>query len=388
MVDEGAHEGVDIVVVGRGRQHQAVIAEGVFHSLSHIVAGQVSDDDLGAAFLFQKSGELFHSLFCVAVDGGVGDQDALILRGVGGPLVIEIDIITQILGEDRAVQRADDLDIQCRGFLEQVLGLQAVFADNAEIIAARFACPVFLLDIEGSEFAEAVRGEEDLVRAVIGDHDFRPVDHGSKDEIQYMRAQLELVAVLDDQLLHGGIKVKELSHEGKGLGVSDYSRVGIDIEEIEDICGVVRLHMLHDQVIGLTAAQDFAELSEPLICKFYIHGIHDGDLLVHDDVGIVGHAVGDYILALKQIDDMIVDTDVLDRICDLHIWSSPFLWNTVKALQIQEFVCGGDRGQPQYRRCIARPQVLFYCSWLRHRQHRAFPRSFCAWRRKVSCHGV
>ena len=203
-----------------------------------------------------------------------------------------------------------------------------------------------------------------------------------------MRAQLELVAVLDDQLLHGGIKIKELSHEGKGLGVSDYSRVGIDIEEIEDICGVVRLHMLHDQVIGLTAAQNFAEFSEPLICKFYIHGIHDGDLLVHDDVGIVGHAVGDYILALKQIDDMIVDTDVLDRICDLHIWSSPFLWNTVKALQIQKFVRGGDRGQPRYRRCIARPQVLFYCSWLRHRQHRASPRSFCAWRRKVSCHGV
>ena len=81
---------------------------------------------------------------------------------------------------------------------------------------------------------------------------------------------------------------------------------------------MIGLHVLHDQIIRLSAVQDFLQITEPLIGKFHVHSVHDSDLLVHDDIGIVCHAERDNILTFKQVDLMIIDADILDRICNLH----------------------------------------------------------------------
>ena len=71
-------------------------------------------------------------------------------------------------------------------------------------------------------------------------------------------------------------------------------------------------------MIRLSAAQDFLQIAQPLVGESGVDRVHDGDLLVHDDIGVVSHAQGDNILTLEQVDIMIVDADILDRICDLH----------------------------------------------------------------------
>ena len=319
MLDECVHEGEDAVVVGCGRQNQTVIAESILNSLGHIVAGKIRDNNLLAAFLLKKLCQFHNGLFGIAVDRSVGDQNTFVLGCVGRPFVIEVDVIAQIFVKHGAVQRADDPDVETGGLFEQVLGLQTILAYDAEIVAAGFACPAFgILYVIGTELAEAVCGEEDFVGAVISDHDFRPVHHGRKDKVQDVGTQLQLVAVLDDQLFHSGIQVKELSHEGKGLCVAHDSGVGVGGQEIHDIGGVVGLHVLHDQIIRFSAAQDFLYVAQPFIGKSGVHSIHDDDLLVQDHVGIVGHAEGNHILTLEQVDIMIVDADIFDRICDLH----------------------------------------------------------------------
>ena len=96
--------------------------------------------------------------------------------------------MSQIFLQYRAVQRADGLNVQSGSLFKDSLYLRAVFADNADIIAAGFVIPVFL-HIQGAELSEAVCGEEYFVCAVICHHNFRPVNHRSKHKSQLMASK-------------------------------------------------------------------------------------------------------------------------------------------------------------------------------------------------------
>ena len=75
---------------------------------------------------------------------------------------------------------------------------------------------------------------------------------------------------------------------------------------------MIRFHVVHDQIIRLAAAQRLIKLVQPFAGEALIDGIHDGNFFIEDDVGIIGHAVGNGILSLKKINIMIVNADVAD----------------------------------------------------------------------------
>ena len=77
--------------------------------------------------------------------------------------------------------------------------------------------------------------------------------------------------------------------------------------------------MLHDQIVRLSVAQDRCQICKPLLTEMLIHSVHDSDLFIHDDIGIVCHSERYYVLSLEQIDLVIVNSDVFDIICYLHI---------------------------------------------------------------------
>ena len=87
------------------------------------------------------------------------------------------------------MQGADNLNIESRRFFQEALNLHAIFAYNAEVVAARLAGPV-LVCVQGAEFAEAVGGKENLVFDVVGNHDLRPVNHRCGHKLQCMRAKI------------------------------------------------------------------------------------------------------------------------------------------------------------------------------------------------------
>ena len=319
MVDKLAHEGENLGVVGGGGQHHAAIAEGVLHALKHILAGKIRHGYLGAALGLELLGKQLHCLFCVAVDRGVGDEDALGFHAIGRPGIVLVKIVPQVFGQHGAVEGGDDLDVELGSLFQNSLDLRAVFADDAEVVAACFAVPALrVFHVVGAELAEAVSREEDLVLGLIGHDDLGPVDHGSLDEIEGMLAELEGVALFDDNAAVGKVGAEEVQHHGEGLGRADENSLGIDLHKLADVGAVVGLHMLDHQVVRRAAAQCGVKIVQPGCGEVAVYGVHDRDLLVENDVGVVGHAERHVVLTLEQVDLMVVDADIANVFGNVH----------------------------------------------------------------------
>ena len=90
------HERIDAGVIGGGGQDQLGVAESVAEGPGHVVSGQIVDHDLRAALAAKLISEQRNGCFRMAVYGSVSDDDAVFLRGVGGPGVVEADVMSQI----------------------------------------------------------------------------------------------------------------------------------------------------------------------------------------------------------------------------------------------------------------------------------------------------
>ena len=317
VVDIFLHEGVHVRVVGRRGQHQLVVAEGIRHSQSHISPGQIVNHDLGRSVAPQLGGQLFHSGLGVAVDTGIGNDNALILRGVGGPQVVFLQVVAQVLLEHRTVEGADGGDIQRGRLFQQILDLGAVFAHNADVVAPGLVVPG-LLHIQRAELSEAVGGEQDLVHVVIGHNDLGPMDHGGGNKGQGVLAEVQRAALShnDPPVLIAG--TEEGAHHREGLGRGDDGGLREGLHEVADIGGVVRLHMLHHQIVRLPALEHILDIVQPLVGEVFVHRIHDGDLFVQDHIGIVAHAIGHPVLPLEQVHLMVVDAYITDIVGNSH----------------------------------------------------------------------
>ena len=209
------------------------------------------------------------------------------------------------------MEGADDGNVQVGELFQQGLHLLPILAHDADVVPAGFAGPV-LLHVQGAELAEAVGGEEDLIIGIIGDDNLRPVDHGGGDKGQGVLAQLQGVPLPHHDPAVRVVLAEEVFHHGKGLGRGNHHSLRIGFQEVGNVGGVVRFHVLHHQVVGLAAGQDTLDVFHPLLGEVLVHRVHNGDLLVQDGIGIVGHAVGNGILPLKQVNLMVAHADILD----------------------------------------------------------------------------
>ena len=125
-------------------------------------------------------------------------------------------------------------------------------------------------------------------------------------------------SILDHKLPVGKISPEELFHHAKGfLGRNDFG-ILVYIHKVRYVCRVVRFHMLDDQIIRLSAIQNLLNINQPFCAEIHIDRIHDGYLLIHDDIGVISHSVGNLVLSLEQVYIMIIDTDIFDVICNIH----------------------------------------------------------------------
>ena len=75
---------------------------------------------------------------------------------------------------------------------------------------------------------------------------------------------------------------------------------------------MVGLHVVHDQIVRLAAAQCLREVGLPLPFLADVSRVHDGDPVVQDNIGVVGHSFGYDILAFEKVEVEVVDSDILD----------------------------------------------------------------------------
>ena len=326
MLNELPHEGEHISVIGCGSQHDLSVPESVFHCFRHVVPGQVADGHLRAAQFLQLRRHEFGRLFRMAVHRGVEYSNTLGFHTVGGPGVVQVQVVAEILIQYRSMQRADDLDIQGRSLLQHCLYLGAVLAHDTEVIPAGFAGPsFFILRVQCAELAEGVRGEQHLVCAVIGEHDFWPVNHGRGHKCQHMAAQFQLVPFLHHNTTTGIVRTCEVLHHRKGLGCRNHLGFRIGFHEGCDTGGMIRLHVLDDQIVRLPAFQRRCQVAQPLLHKVPVSRIHHGHLFVQDHIGIISHTFRHDVHSLKQVDLMIIYPDITDILCHIHLtFSSRF----------------------------------------------------------------
>jgi len=82
---------------------------------------------------------------------------------------------------------------------------------------------------------------------------------------------------------------------------------------------VIGLHVMDNQVVGRTAIEHGLEVAEPFVDKASVDRIGDSDFIAQDNVAVVCHTVlGHVVLALEQVNVVIVDANVADILGDLH----------------------------------------------------------------------
>ena len=137
-----------------------------------------------------------------------------------------------------------------------------------------------------------------------------------------MLAGRERVSLLDDLDLSGQIKVKELPEHGLHLGVADDGDLRIPGEKRLYGVGVVRLHMVDDQIIQLPAAQCVLYVFEKRLVHGFVHRVEQHGLLVLQQVGVVRNALRHPVNALEAGKAAVIRADpcqvVGDFSCKMH----------------------------------------------------------------------
>ena len=216
------------------------------------------------------------------------------------------------------MQRADNGNFQSCRLGKQLLHLCTVLSHNADIISARLACPVFF-HIQCAKFTKAICREEHLVGKVIGHEHLGPVHHGGCHKSKGVCTQSKGVPFLDHDTAIAVVTAEELLHHAKCLQGGNHHSLGVLFQEQGDASRVIGLHVLNHQVIGGASTQFAFQVFQPLCTKTGIHRIHHGNFFIHDHIGVIRHAVWHHILTLEQVYLMVVDTNIFNILCNIHV---------------------------------------------------------------------
>src|SRR5699024_5066730 len=172
-----------------------------------------------------------------------------------------------------------------------------------------------------AELSETVGCKEDLFAGLISHHDLRPVHHGRHDKVESMFAQRQGVPFLHTaaaaaHVFHG----EELGQHGNGLHAGNQFHVGIFFGQHLYAACVVRLHVGDDQIIRLSAVQHSFQIGQPSSSCPLVHCIHHGDFLIENHIGVIGNAVGNLILSFKQVNGLVVHTDIADSLRNGYVF--------------------------------------------------------------------
>ena len=224
------------------------------------------------------------------------------------------------------MQRADHADVERGGLLQQRLHLRAVLADDVREVAAGVGQPVVLevvlvgeeVAVQRAEGAEGVGGEERAGGDVEAHHDLGPVDHRRHDEREGVLAEAHRVALFHEDGAGVDVEGEVVLDHVADLLVADDLRVGIAQHGVLQGLGVVGLHVVHDDVVERTAVQGIGDVLEELAGDGVVDGVEQDGLLVEQDVGVVAHAAGDGVDALKQRQSAVGRADPKQIVIDLH----------------------------------------------------------------------
>ena len=310
------HRDEDARVIRCGGKDEVAPAEGRRDDLRRRRHRNVEHHGLDPA-VTQAAGEDLGRHRRVAVHRSVRDHDAVLLRLIAAPEQVLSDEIADVAPPDEAVQRADHLDVEPGRLRQQRLHLRAVLADDIRVVAARLVKVIALkIDLVGenravqrAEAAERVCGKQDLVGQVVRHHDLRPVHHRRHDEGQLVAAGFQHVALRDDMGVRLDVEREELLDHRDDLRVTDNLHLRVARDELLQRGGMVGLHMVHDDVIERAAAERMLDVLEEHAAHGLVDRIEQDGLFIQQKIGVVGNALRDAVDALKHREPAVVCAD-------------------------------------------------------------------------------
>ena len=79
---------------------------------------------------------------------------------------------------------------------------------------------------------------------------------------------------------------------------------------------MVRLHVVHNKIIRLSIGKSLFQILLPLCGAAGVHGVHDCNLLILDEIGVVCHALLKDVLAFEKVKVEVIGPDIIDGIAD------------------------------------------------------------------------
>ena len=118
VMDQIFHVHEHAGVIGCGEEDKVAGAEALGDDEARVRRGHVVHLHIAHAEVGKLGGENVRRVFGVAVDGGIGNHDCLLLGLVGCPVDVFVDKPADVLAPHGSVQRADGFDFNRRSLLE------------------------------------------------------------------------------------------------------------------------------------------------------------------------------------------------------------------------------------------------------------------------------
>ena len=147
------------------------------------------------------------------------------------------------------MQRTNHSYIELGDGTQKCLHLHTILPDDTDVITPRLFDPRFIR-AGSAEFPKGICRKQDFFRFLIGHHDFRPMHHRSENKMKHMRTDGEGIAVCDH--VFSALKCQrreEIRHHGERLGIRDNHRLRILGQESCQTAGMIRLHVLYDEIV-------------------------------------------------------------------------------------------------------------------------------------------
>ena len=215
----------------------------------------------------------------------------------------------------RSVCRADIVDPHAGEFLQCLLHGHAVLAHDVRVVALHLVpinvavhLAVYVCAVQSAEASEGVAREEHVLCDVERNHRLGPVNHRYHGERQLVCAERERVAVLHFyNLVFLVAHVVVAAHHVERLLVAHDLCVGIILLDECERAAVVGLHVVDDDVVDRTVADDAAHVVYELREEVYFYCVYERYLLVIDDIGVVAYAERQGPETLKECFVAVVD---------------------------------------------------------------------------------
>ena len=320
--DELIHRRKEFGVIGGAAQDEPPIAPSIANEIGDVRTRDVVDTDALDILFGQPACDRLHHALGVAVHRAIDDRDTA-LGFVPTPTRIAFDDAGRILAPDGPVRGRDDPDVDAGEFRNSALDHGAVFPDDIGEVAQDLVFEIsdvnFIVEdtaVERAEAAEGIAGEEDAIGRIIGHHRLGPMHHGREMKTQLMLAQIERIAIVDDvNILRDAV---EFFEKTDGLLVADDREVRKVIEQQAHRTGVIRLHVVDDEIVDRTLSQRLQDLHAKVIEGGVLDRIDERDLVVADDGAVVGDAARQGPQTLEEVGIAIVDADPKDRVGDRY----------------------------------------------------------------------